>query len=221
MRRLPESRLAASTVADVSVTAIIPLKALADAKGRLSGVLDAPERRALVAWMAGRVISACQACELIGEVLVVAGDDEGAALAVTAGASAFVVQEPGLLAALEAADLRAAGADATIIVAADLPAATAQELAEVILAAPAQGPTVVIAPTDDGGTGALLRRPSSVIPTAYGPDSAARHIQLAAAAGIAAVVVRRPGLSADVDTPEQLPPALALIDGQDVGFAPR
>ncbi len=58
---------------------------------------------------------------------------------------------------------------------------------------------VVIAPTDDGGTSALLRRPADVIGTAFGTDSAVAHERLARRAGIVPSVVHRPGLAHDVD----------------------
>lgn len=205
----------------VTITAIIPLKALGQAKGRLSGVLDAPERRALVAWMARRVIAACQACELITDVLVVAGDEAAAAIAAAASVRVVIENEPGLDGALRIAEAVTSGASATIVVAADLPAVTAADLAAVITAARGHGTAVVIAPTDDGGTGALLRRPPCVMGTAYGPASAARHAAMAREAGVDAVTVQRRGLASDVDTPEQLDDALALGAGQDVGCAPR
>lgn len=205
----------------MTVTAIIPLKALGAAKGRLAGVLDGPERRALATWMARRVIAACHGCDLVGDILVVAGDAEAAGVGIAAGAEAVVVDTPGLAVALQAADDLTAHATATVIVAADLPAITAADLIAVIQAPPADGPAVVIAPTEDGGTGALLRRPPAVIATAYGPGSALRHAEFAAAAGLAATVVRRRGLAWDVDTPDQLPAALALAAEQDVGCARR
>ena len=205
----------------MSVTAIIPLKALPQAKGRLAGALDADERRAVTTWMATAVLEACARCEQISDILLVAGDEAGAALAAERGARALVVAEPGLAAALHEADRAVAGAACTLVVAADLPALTAEDLTAVITAAGDEGPIVVVAPTSDGGTGALLRRPAGVIATAYGPGSAARHAALAAAAGVRVCVVERPGLAADVDTPEQLRTALALGDNHDVGCAPR
>lgn len=206
-------------VADVSVTAIVPIKALSAAKGRLSGSLEPPARRAFVAWMAARVLAACAACEGITETLVVAGDAAAAEIGAEAGVRAIVVAESGLAAALAAADAVTADREATMIVAADLPRASAEDLRAVLDAGTEPG--VVIAPTSDGGTGVLLRRPPGIIATAYGPGSAAAHAGLAAAAGVAALVVHRSGLAFDVDTPEQLPTALALVAESDVGSPPR
>ena len=205
----------------VSVTAIVPLKALANAKGRLSEALDPAQRQSFVAWMATRVIAACQACDGIDEVLVVAGDQAAADVASAAGAKVLLVAEEGLRIALLRADAVTAGREATIVVAADLPEASAADLDTVLAAAGPSGRAVVIAPTDDGGTGALLRRPPTVTTTAYGPGSAAAHADLARASGLTAQVVDVAGLAHDVDTPEHLPAALALVARDDVGCRAR
>ena len=62
----------------------------------------------------------------------------------------------------------------------------------------------MVAPTRDGGTGGQLRRPASVIATAYGVGSARAHRRLAARAGLEATVLDVEGLALDVDTVEQL-----------------
>jgi 2-phospho-L-lactate/phosphoenolpyruvate guanylyltransferase len=204
----------------VTVRAIIPLKALAAAKGRLAGALDAAARQELVAWMATHVIQVCLACDAVDEVLVVAGDETAAQVARSAGADVMVVAQPGLSRALGAADAVSAGCASTIVVAADLPDLSVDDLLAVVAAAgEIDGPVVVVAPTDDGGTGALLRRPPDVIATSYGARSAARHITTAVARGVEAISLSRAGLAHDVDTPEHLSPALARRRGQVVGSA--
>ena len=205
----------------MTATAIVPLKALASAKGRLSLALEPAQRRWFVAWMAQRVIAACQACDAIDEVLVVAGDQAAADVGLQAGAQVLLVTQEGLRVALDRADAATAGHATTIVVAADLPEVAADDLGRVFAAAGAADRAVVIAPTYDGGTGALLRRPPSLMPTAYGIGSAAAHIDLARAAGVLPQVLDLPGLARDVDTPEQLPAALALAAREDVGSRAR
>lgn len=188
----------------MGVTAVIPLKALATAKGRLATALSAPQRRHVVESMATHVIRTCLRCDAVDEVLVVAGDEEAAELARRLGAEATIVDEGGLAAALSAADQLLATRMATIVVVADLPLVTAEDLVAVVAAAGDEGPAVVIAPTHDGGTGALLRRPPTVIGTGYGLDSARRHQRRADRSGARTVVLQREGLAFDVDTPAQL-----------------
>ncbi len=186
------------------VTAIIPLKGLSAAKTRLAPALDPGDRRALVGWMLARVLDACRDAEDVAAVLVVAGDDEAAQLARSAHAQDVLVQtRAGLAAAIGLADQAASHADATLVVAADLPLVEARDLERVCQAA-ARPRGVVVVPTDDGGTAALLRRPPGVITSAYGPGSAAAHLGLAEAAGVPALRLDLPRLRVDVDTPRAL-----------------
>ncbi|MBA2529999.1 MAG: NTP transferase domain-containing protein, partial [Euzebyales bacterium] len=112
----------------MATTAIVPLKALAAAKGRLSGALDTAQRRRLVGEMLARVVVACRGCDAVDEVLLVAGDAAAGDLGRGLGLDVLVVPQPGLLTALAAADAATAGAEATLVVAADLPLARACDL---------------------------------------------------------------------------------------------
>jgi 2-phospho-L-lactate guanylyltransferase len=197
-----------------AVTAIVPLKALAEAKGRLAPDVGPAGRLALTEAMFRHVVAACRSAPTISDVLVVAGDVRAADLAETAGVRWLLVPTPGLAVALEAADRAMAGSAATLVVAADLPVLSVGDL-EAICAAIApdapEGRSVVVAPTRDGGTGGLLRVPGGVIPTAFGPGSARAHERHALAAGIDAIVLDREGFALDLDTPGQL---RALADAQ-------
>jgi len=187
-----------------SVVAIVPLKALDSAKGRLATAVNARGRRRIVDRMLRSVLSACDDCASVTDVLVVAGDEPAGRVAAAAGARVLIEPEPGLDAALATANAAASRARVTLVVAADLPLATGADLDRVFAAAAVAGPVVVVAPTRDGGTGALLRRPPGIIATAYGPGSAAAHLRLAAAAGVPAIRVDVAGLAHDVDTPAHL-----------------
>lgn len=200
----------------IPVTAIVPLKALDRAKGRLAGDLDGPSRQRLSQWMFGRVARALHAARTVTGVLVVVGDADGAALATAHGFAALREPRPGLQAALGAADAATAGAPATLVVAADLPLARGGDLDAVCAAGDAH--QVVVAPTRDGGTGALYRRPAAVIRTAYGPGSARAHLDAAAAGGVRALRLEVAGLALDVDTAAALREAVRR-DSELAGFA--
>lgn len=202
------------------VTAIVPLKALAAAKTRLAPALSPADRRRLVAWMLARVLGACHGAPSLTGVLVVAGDEKAAQLARSAGAERVVVQAGrGLSAALALADTVTQNDAATLVVAADLPLVESGDL-ERIFDEGARPRGVVVAPTLDGGTGALLRRPPDVIGSAYGPQSAAAHLELAAAAAVPARRLDLPRLRVDVDTPEALR-RLDLVDAHGLLHPPE
>lgn len=191
-----------SSPGDTAV-AVVPLKALNRAKGRLAAHLAARDRRALVAWMFARVIAACRGACGVDAVLVVAGDDAAADLARGLAVDVVVERKPGLGAAMAAADELTADAAASLVVAADLPLAGPDDL-DAVCRAGRRGPCVVVAPTRDGGTAALLRRPVGLIVPAYGPSSATAHLAAAAAAGARATRLDVPALAFDVDTAEHL-----------------
>jgi 2-phospho-L-lactate/phosphoenolpyruvate guanylyltransferase len=194
------------------VTAVVPLNALSRAKGRLAADLDARTRQELAAWMCGLVLDACLQTPSVDRVLLVAGDAAAAAVAGHRDVCVLTEPRPGLAPALQAAETAAGPELPLLVVAADLPLATVDDL-EAVCRAGARAPAVVVAPTLDGGTGALLRNPGSLIPTAFGPASARRHLALAAAAGVPGIRMERAGLALDVDTARQLRAARS-VDGR-------
>lgn len=195
------------------LVAVVPLRSPGAGKTRLSPTLDTDARAALAGAMLADVVAALRGADL--EVVVAAGGPAAAAAA-SALQVAAVVDPPtarSLDDAVEHARRAVAPDTALLVVQADLPLLRSADV-EALLAAEAP---VVLAPTSDGGTSALLRRPSSVIATAYGRRSADRHARLAHAAGVPVAVVDRPGLALDVDRLEDLD---ALV-GRDVGPATR
>ena len=87
--------------------------------------------------------------------------------------------------------------DDVLVLLGDVAAADPVEVAQLLAAAPARG--VALAPSRDGGTSALLRRPRGVIPACFGAESAKRHREAAAAAGAPLVEIALRSLAIDVD----------------------
>lgn len=179
------------------VLALVPVRSPGEGKTRLAAALSREERAALSGAMLADVTAALAASR-VDRVLVVAGGAPAAAAASALGLD--VVLDPPttrtLDGALAAATSRLGPVPQLLVVAADLPRLTGADV-DALLAGHAQ---VAVAPTDDGGTGGLLRRPGGVVATAYGPDSAARHLAAAHVAGVTSERVVRPGFAADVDT---------------------
>jgi 2-phospho-L-lactate guanylyltransferase len=178
---------------------LVPVKALAAAKGRLHPWLSPLERRLLVIAMFEDVVAALQATPGLQAPLVVSPDREMWRRAEAIGCR--VVEEPpsgaGLNAALAAAAARA-GDGGLLVVAADLPLATAAGLRRVLEAA-APAPVVVVPSHDGDGTNVLAWREPPPFRPGFGPGSAARHLSAPGA-----VRVDDPGLAMDVDTVEDL-----------------
>jgi len=93
--------------------------------------------------------------------------------------------------------------DALVVVPADLPLLEADDLDAIIRAGQATG--FAIAPDRTGaGTNALYLRLPRTIEFRFGPGSFARHVAAGRLRGHEPAVVRRPGLSSDIDTPADL-----------------
>ena len=111
--------------------------------------------------------------------------------------------EPQLNAALTQAARYAAarGATKVLVLPTDMPNLTAEDVRT--MASP-RGcePQIIIAPSRDGGTNALMLQPAQAIPFAFGRDSFQRHRHLAEEAGIPVRVVESDSLLFDIDLPE-------------------
>jgi 2-phospho-L-lactate/phosphoenolpyruvate guanylyltransferase len=190
---------------------LVPLKALAAAKGRLAPWLSPLERRLLAIAMFEDVVATLQAVAGLEAPAVVSPDREVWRRAEAIGCR--VVEElggGGLNAALALAAAGLADADGLLVVAADLPLASASGVGRVLEAAAAA--TVVVVPSHDGdGTNVLAwREPRSFAPR-FGPASAARHLSVP---GAVRLDDRR--LALDVDTVEDLRLVVDLADPDGV-----
>lgn len=179
------------------MVALIPLRDPGSGKTRLAPHLSPSERAGLAAAMLSDTVGAIRAAP-VDRVVVAASGGTGAAAASALGLDVLLdpPSAPSLDEVLRVATARLSGASALLVVAADLPCLRPEEVAA-LLDLEAQ---VVVAPTGDGGTGGLLRRPPAIVPTAFGPGSAATHMRLAHQAGVQGRTASLPGFHNDVDT---------------------
>jgi 2-phospho-L-lactate guanylyltransferase len=189
---------------------LIPVKALAEAKGRLAPEVGPLQRRLLAIAMFEDVVAALQSVRGLERPVVVSPDREVWRRADAMGCR--VVEEPAgagdLNGALAAAAATANGSG-LLVVAADLPLASAAGLERVLAAATA--PVAVVPSHDGGGTNVLAwRDPASFAPS-FGPASAARHLAVPGA-----VRVDEPGLALDVDTADDLHLVAGRLDPASV-----
>lgn len=176
-------------------TVVIPF---AGANGKTRLHASRRVRHELSLAMLGDVIAASLP---VGRTRVVTGDDDGAVLAESAGAT--VVRDPG---GGQAAAVTAALADvepgATLIVNSDVPCVVPDDLRALLAATPAGGLALVEAL--DGTTNALSISAAETFAPLYGADSARRFLGHAQELGLDAVSVAIPNLADDVDTVDDL-----------------
>lgn len=197
------------------IAALVPVKRLDAAKSRLLPWLGRDGVRALTLAMLGDVLEALREAPRVGAIAVVTEDEEVASAARAAGAGAIVLADRGLNPSLAAAGAQLARKDeALLVVLGDVAGITAADVASLVRALDTlDGRGVVLAPSNDGGTAALLRAPRDVIPPAFGGASAAAHRALAERAGVPFRTLSRPGIGLDLDCEDDVQSFLALPGG--------
>ena len=195
------------------IAAVVPVKSLEAPKSRLRPHLGEEGVRELTLAMLGDLLEALLAVPELDRVAVVTPDARVARAAREAGAEALLRDDPSLNAAIEAAcaTLAPTPGDAALTVLGDVAGASPEDVSQLLAAAPRHG--AALAPSRDGGSAALLRRPADVIPAGFGPGSAKRHRELAELAGVAFVELALPSLALDLDEPEDLEAFLATSGG--------
>ena len=198
-------------------TAVVPVKSLAASKSRLLPELARDQLQALSLAMLEDLIHALKATPALEVVAVATPDDRVAEHALALGALALHGPDDGLNPAIDAAAGKLGLADDAplLVVLGDVPGALPGELQRLfdVLDNLGPGPAAVLAPSRDGGTSALLRRPHGALASCFGPQSAARHREAAQKAGVTLEEIPLPSLAIDLDRAEDLRAFLAETHG--------
>ena len=201
-------------------TAIIPVKRFGAAKQRLLDALDRPGRAALVKAMLADVLAATAGSELIERVIVVTGERRAERVALRRAPNAArpleVFRDPKDSGQPEAATLgivraKALGAGCVALLPGDCPLLDPAEL-DAALARMRSGRVAIVPDRHGRGTNALLLAPPDAIGPAFGPDSCARHLELARRAGHEGAIEPLDSLGLDVDTPDDLSVLLEVLE---------
>jgi 2-phospho-L-lactate guanylyltransferase len=189
----------------MSMWAIIPARPLEEGKSRLAEALTQVERQRLNQRFFRQTLDVAAAVVGRERALVVSCSEPLLSIARSLSFETLLETAPhGLNAALTQAANAAQqrGATGVLSVSCDLPFLIPDEL-RALLDVAHQGDGLAIASDRAGtGTNALVMSPIGAIPYRYGIGSFAAHQEAARAAGLTLNVVRRAGLSFDIDTPD-------------------
>ena len=186
---------------------LVPVKELSTSMSRLGNILTQNEKITLSLAMLEDVVEVVRGIEGIEPMVMVTRDPRAAAIAESYQVE--VIREPeetrgeGPAVDYGADILAGQGIDRLLIIPSDVPQVAASDI-EAILGIDIGTPSVVMAPAHDGGTNAMLRRPTTAIPSRFGPNSLALHLEEAEARSVATRIVRLESLYVDVDTPEDM-----------------
>ena len=184
-------------------TAIVPVKGLSVANGRLDNILSPDERNRLAEALFLDLIVKLPRSRCIDDVLVVTADEAIARQTRWFGHMVLVEDEDEGHSEAAVAGARAAmeeGAERVAMLPVDCPMLDIEELDARIGRSPR---TVLIVPDrHETGTNALVMAPPDVFEPAFGPDSCARHVTKARAAGISFALEKIASMAVDLDTAE-------------------
>ena len=186
---------------NLHTTAIVPVKGLSVANGRLDGTLSEDERRRLAEALFLDLIVKLPRSRCIHDILVVTSDESIARQTRWFGHMVLLEDEDEGHSEAASAGARAAmeeGAERVAMLPVDCPMLDIEELDRRIGYSPR---TALIVPDRHGtGTNALVLTPPDVFMPSFGPDSCARHVTKARAAGISFALEEVESMAIDLDT---------------------
>jgi 2-phospho-L-lactate guanylyltransferase len=189
----------------VEALILIPIKNPVAAKQRLSSLLAADERTRLCRAMLDDL---ARALEGVSYPVAVLTDSESAA---SDGARRGwrVLREPSQTSESRSVDeasrrLASEGIPAVLRLPADIPLVVADDIARLLELVTSPFPAVLAPSRDCRGTNAILRRPPTLFPSRFGPDSLALHLREALRVGVNCAVVAVSGIALDLDEPEDV-----------------
>ena len=191
----------------MTTACLIPVKELSTSMSRLGDILSQEEKIGLSLAMLEDVIEVVRGVGGIDPLVIVTRDARAARVAEKYGIE--VIREPaetrgeGPAVDYGARGLERRGIERLLVIPSDMPQVTAPDL-ESILAVDLGTPSVVMVPAHDGGTNGMLRRPPTVIPSRFGPDSLSLHLKEAEERGVATRIIEMESFRVDVDTPEDM-----------------
>jgi 2-phospho-L-lactate/phosphoenolpyruvate guanylyltransferase len=188
---------------NLHTTAIVPVKGLSVANGRLDGTLSGEERTRLAEALFLDLIVKLPRSRCIDDILIVTAEESIARQARWFGHKALLQKSDEGHSEAAVAGARAAmaeGAQRVAMLPVDCPTLDTEELDAHIGRSPR---TVLIVPDRHGtGTNALVLAPPDIFLPAFGPESCARHVSRARAAGISFALEEVESIAMDLDTPE-------------------
>jgi 2-phospho-L-lactate guanylyltransferase len=185
--------------------AVVPVKLLAQTKQRLSALLSPAERQAFACAMLMDVLAALTRSSLDG-VVVITADARAAAIARDAGVAVLPDREnAGIAAAASQAarEFAASRRASMLVLPADIPLITPDDVTRVI-EAHGGTPAITLVAARDGGTNAIASSPPDAVPFCFGDASFRAHCDAARMRGIEPRVIELERVAFDIDRPQDL-----------------
>jgi len=192
-------------VPNMAVYAIVPVKRLGVSKRRLSKFLSPQERKFLTIAMLEDVLKALKS-SVVPEIVVVSSDPNVRMISERYGAFFFSPSHNGLNPAVEEATAWCMRnqADSVLVIPADIPLLSSADVNKIVELGNCNGSTVVLSPSNNGGTNALFQKPPNLLYAQFGCRSFARYFRQAQNKGISIKFHYSTSIALDVDSEEDL-----------------
>ncbi len=96
------------------------------------------------------------------------------------------------------------GADSVLVLPVDVPLISPEDINTIIAMGSYSEPTVVLSPSNNGGTNALYQKPPQVILARFGPRSFDKHMKQARGKGISLKLHYSSSVAFDIDSEKDL-----------------
>ncbi|HMK95561.1 MAG TPA: 2-phospho-L-lactate guanylyltransferase [Candidatus Limnocylindrales bacterium] len=187
----------------MSTFAVVPVKSLLKSKTRLSNFFTFQERTLFTLAMLQDVLNALESSN-VNNTVIVSSDLTVEGLVKDFGMTFLKETQRGLNQALSQATkwcVRNA-AEWILVLPADVPLITSKDIN--LLTELAVNNSVVISPSRNGGTNALLQMPPQLISPCFGPDSFKKHVSEALAKHVRTKIYISSNVMSDIDSEKDL-----------------
>ena len=189
------------------IAAIIPVKNPSTAKLRLSKILTQDLREKLTLEMLKDIIVSITSCKLINYIVIVTPGKK-ASIVKEYGKNIFLIRDEGkgqINAVMKGIDFaqKTLQANIVVILVADAPLIGPWDLYEIVRKGYVWN-SVVLAPSDDGGTNVILQNPPKNIPLRYGRSSFKKHLSECERRKLKCLIYSSESTSLDIDVPSDL-----------------
>ena len=187
----------------MSTFAVVPVKNLLKSKTRLSNFFTFQERTLFTLAMLEDVLNALKSSN-VNKTVVVSSDLTVERFVKNFGMTFLKETQESLNQALNQATkwcVRNA-AESVLVLPADIPLITSKDINQLVKLAPNK--SLVISPSQNGGTNALLQTPPGVISPCFGSDSFKKHISRALAKHVQTKIYVSSNVMFDIDSEKDL-----------------
>ncbi len=187
----------------MSTFAVVPVKTLLKSKTRLSNFFTLQERPLLTLAMLEDVLNALKSSK-VNNTIVIGSDSTVEGLVKNYSMTFLRENQEGLNQALDQATKLCVrnSAELVLVLPADIPLITSKDINGLVKLA--RKDSVVISPSQNGGTNALLQTPPGIVSPCFGPDSFKKHFYKAVSKGVQAKIYVSSNLMLDIDSEKDL-----------------